>query len=118
MNTIFSGRLKYLLKERNKTQDDMAALMGVRRSTYGEYECGKIAPPMDRMKILADFFGVSVDYLMGNTNVKTHAERSETESLELADQLESLLVRLSDDQSALTFGGELLDEESRNLSGM
>lgn len=35
MNETFSVLLKFLRKEKNKTQDDVATFLGVRRSTYG-----------------------------------------------------------------------------------
>ena len=69
----FNLRLKMLRKGKKKTQQNLADLLKVRRSTYGEYERGKILPPMDKMKVLADYFGVTVDYLIIG-NEKEEAE--------------------------------------------
>lgn len=112
---LFSQRLKILRKEKGKTQQNIADLLEVRRSTYGEYERGKIVPPMDKMKVLADYFGVSVDYLFGNTNFETHKERNEADPLDISKQMKIMLEYLQDNQSALTYEGELLDDESREL---
>lgn len=112
---LFSTRLKTLRKERDRTQEEMAKLLNIRRSTYGEYERGKIVPPMDKMKVLADYFGVSVDYLFGNTNFETHKERNEANPMDISKQMKIMLEYLQDNQAALTYDGELLDKESREL---
>lgn len=71
---MFATRLKVFRKDKGKTQADMAIWLGVLRSTYGEYEREIITPQMDKIKTLDDYFGVSVDYLMRNTNIKTRME--------------------------------------------
>ena len=115
MNTIFSARLRSHRKELKKTQEQMAQLLNVRRSTYGEYERGKIMPPVDKIKILADYFGISVDYLMGNTNIKSHRERSEYDAYDVSEHMNIILDYLQDHESLLTFDGESLDHDSRQL---
>ena len=112
---IFSIRLKTLRKEREKTQEDMSKLLHIQRSTYGEYERGKIMPPVSKIKVLADYFGVSVDYLMGNTNIETHKERNEAAPLDISRQMKIMLEYLQDNQSALTLDGNALDDESREV---
>lgn len=65
---IFKERLKELRKEKNITQKALAELCGVDQSTYAPYETGGNVPPVERIKILANFFGVTVDYLMGESD--------------------------------------------------
>ncbi|MCQ2308076.1 MAG: helix-turn-helix domain-containing protein [Bacteroidales bacterium] len=93
----------------------MAAILNVRRSTYGEYERGKILPPMDKMKILADYFCVSVDYLYGNTNVKSHEERQEQDAMDVARNLQIILEQLENEQTSIVFDGDDLSKDSRDL---
>ena len=112
---MFATRLKSLRKDKSKTQADMANMLDVRRSTYGEYERGIIPPPMDKLKTLADYFGVSVDYLMGHTNFKTHEERQEKDAMDVSKNLKIILEYLEDNQSALTFDGETLGKDSREI---
>ena len=75
---MFAERLKYLrtgYKGRKLTQEEeMSKILKIRRSTYGEYERGKITSPMDKINFLSNYFGVSVDYLLGNTNLITPDE--------------------------------------------
>ena len=115
MNSLFSERLKNHRKASKKTQEQMAQLLNVRRSTYGEYERGKIIPPIDKLKILADYFEISVDYLMGNTNIKTHRERGENDAYDVSEGMNVILDYLQDNASLLTFDGETLDGDSRQL---
>lgn len=112
---MFANRLKALRKERERRQEDMAKLLNIQRSTYGEYERGKIMPPIDKIKTLADYFGVSVDWLMGNTNFKTHSERNESDPLDISKQMKIMLEYLDNNQSVLTLDGNILDDESRDV---
>lgn len=109
----FSIKIKALRKENKKTQQNMADLLKVRRSTYGEYERGKILPPMDKMKILADHFGVSVDYLIGGADELESG--TEITSIDVSGQLQAALNYLKEKPNELMFDGELLDNESRQL---
>lgn len=103
-----SIKIKALRKEKKQTQQDIANLLNVRRSTYGEYERGKILPPMDKLKVLADHFGVTIDYLIGNE------EPTEETEIDVSDNLESALDYLKNDND-LFFNGKPLDDESREL---
>ena len=66
---MFADRLKALRKDRKMTQVDLAALLGLERSSIAKYEAG-FAMPSDDVKIkLADLFGVTIDYLIGHDTV-------------------------------------------------
>jgi transcriptional regulator with XRE-family HTH domain len=53
------------------TQAQVAAYLSVRQNTYSQYEIGRLNYPVEVLMKLADLYGVSVDYLLGRTNVKT-----------------------------------------------
>ena len=61
--------LKELRKQRGLLQRDVASFLGVDRTTYLKYENGTNEPDIEIIKKLSSFFGVSVDYLLGNSNV-------------------------------------------------
>lgn len=65
MNDTFRKRLKRLRLEAGKTQDDMAKLINVKRTTYGEYERGNIIPPVEKIEQIAEALGVEPHYLIG-----------------------------------------------------
>lgn len=73
---IFGERLKLLRNERNLTQEDIAEILNVGRPTIAGYETKGKEPNYDTLKKLADFFNVSIDYLLGRTDEKQNTEKS------------------------------------------
>jgi len=65
---LFSGRLKTLRKSSNKKQTEMSELLGVTPRHYQDIEYGKIDLPTSKLIALADYFNVSLDYLVGRTD--------------------------------------------------
>ena len=63
--TSFGNRLRELRKEKGKLQKDIAALLGVTERHYREYEAGRVDAPLSNVMLLADYFNVSIDYLVG-----------------------------------------------------
>ena len=53
------------------TQQQMAQLLFINRRTYGSYETGERTVPPETLIRLARIHGVSVDYLLGLTAIKT-----------------------------------------------
>ena len=53
------------------SQTEIAKLLNIRQNTYSQYEIGVLRYPVDVLMKLADFYGVSVDYLLGRTDIKT-----------------------------------------------
>ncbi len=64
----FSERVKELRRKRGMTQAALAEIIDVRQDSICIYEKGKNYPEVRRLLILADYFGVSLDYLMGRTD--------------------------------------------------
>ena len=58
-------RLRELRDLRGLTQSDVSTQIGIAQNTYSQYETGKREPDMATLVKLADFFGVSTDYLLG-----------------------------------------------------
>lgn len=59
------NNLKKLREENKKTQKEISDLLKMNQSNYGKYELGTIEPNIETLKTLADFYGVSLDYLVG-----------------------------------------------------
>lgn len=63
---MFGDRLKDLRRQKGITQEQLAAAIGVERSSIGHYEGKSANTPSDDVKIkIAKFFNVSLDYLFG-----------------------------------------------------
>lgn len=61
-------KLKQLREERNISQSQLGEIIGAARSTICQYEAGKREPDLETLIKLADYFQVSVDYLIGHDN--------------------------------------------------
>lgn len=71
----FSNRLISLRKERGLTQEDLAQLIHKKRSTVSGYETEGKEPDLDTVCWLANYFGVSTDYLLGYSDERNHVEQ-------------------------------------------
>lgn len=60
------NRFNELLKEHNVTAYQVGKATGISTSTLSEWKNGKYTPKMDKVQKIADYFNVSVDYLLGN----------------------------------------------------
>lgn len=64
----FGERLKMLRTEAGEKQKDMAVILGCTLRHYQDTEAGKVNIPSKKLEILADYYGVSMDFLMGRTD--------------------------------------------------
>ena len=60
-------KLKELRKQNCKTQDDLAKALNVSHGTYNNYEQEKFEPNIDTLVRIADYYNVSLDYLVGRS---------------------------------------------------
>lgn len=58
-------RLKDLREDADKSQEEIAKIIGTSQSYYAQYETGKRVIPFERMIALARYYNVSLDYLAG-----------------------------------------------------
>ncbi len=65
MNIIFAERLRELMKERNLNQVKLAEKSGVKQNTISAWLLKKKEPSIRSLWLLADFFDVDIDYLVG-----------------------------------------------------
>ncbi len=66
--------LRKLRESKKLTQADVASALQIGRSTYTKYESGKSKPVSEMLIKIADYFGVSVDYLLGRSNTQKFYE--------------------------------------------
>jgi len=100
----FGDILSNLRNEAKITQKDLANILGVSRGTIGMYEIGQRDPDTETLKKIAKFFNVSVDYLLGNTDIKN----SDTSKNKIAESL-------NDDPELSQFWDSLKDREDLKL---
>ena len=61
-------RLKTLRKSSKSTQKTIAAAVGISEVSYQRFEYGTVRPSLDTLIALADYFDVSLDYLVGRSD--------------------------------------------------
>lgn len=110
-----SERLRQLRAERRLEQVELAQAVGISKSTIQKYEYGEFIPKLDKQMLLAKFFGVSAEYLRGETDdrgdgFEIHAHRDPsskgmplTDALDIVDKLDRL-IKMRD-------AGDITDEE-------
>ena len=64
-------RIRDLREDRDLKQEDLAKVLNCTQACYSNYENGRRNIPTEILGKLADFYGVSVDYLLGRTGTKT-----------------------------------------------
>lgn len=62
---MFNEKLRQLRKERKITQKELSNILGIAQTTYAGYETGRYEPDFKILVVIADFFKVSTDYLLG-----------------------------------------------------
>ena len=107
---IFNNTLlKECRKNKGLTQYDASKIIGVARTTYADYENGKIQPPIDKIRKICDWLDMPLDKLM-NIEYADYSEldhkpkivnalddiASEIKSLNLENQEKSLIINLLD----------------------
>ena len=61
-------RLKELRLAKSMTSKAMADMLGMVQRNYQRYETGEVDPPLSKAIALADYFNVSLDYLVGRSD--------------------------------------------------
>ena len=93
---MFKIRLKELRESKGMTQRDFAAEFGVSKGTVGMWESGAREPrTIDEINRIADYFGVSTDYLLGRTEEKEKPTPEEGDGPALNTRLVERLIQLS-----------------------
>lgn len=65
---MYLKRLKDIREDKDLLQKQVAAILNITRQQYGLYESGERNIPIDKLIILAEFYGTSTDYLLGITD--------------------------------------------------
>lgn len=65
---IMRNNLKLLRKQRGLTQLQLQLATGIEQSLISKFESGQRIPPTDTLLVLADFYGVSIDYILMRTD--------------------------------------------------
>ena len=107
-----------LLKNNNVTAYKVTKETGVTQSTLSDWKRGRSTPKSDNMKKIADYFGVTVDYLMTG---KKELEKNDIvlttkDNRDIARDLDNIMDKIeSGEDGPLYYNDEPIDEESLHL---
>lgn len=117
------GRIKDLCYEK-----DMSVAALEKQLSFGNgsvYRWDKNSPTIEKVAKVADYFNVSIDYLLGKTENRGHytdptntlhdPRLSKKDQKDIAKKLEELENDLADYDATLMLSGEIMDEETREL---
>ncbi len=98
MKTAFSKILCDLREEKNLCQKEVAFNLGVKVSTYSNWENGVCIPSVDKLCKIADLFDVSLDYLIGRSQIRKMVSNSENKKRQqmLQRHMKNIIVEIEE----------------------
>lgn len=70
-DNMYFQKIRDLREDSDRKQVELATYLSVDQSTYSDYESGKINVPIEQLIKIADFYDVSLDYLVGREGRET-----------------------------------------------
>lgn len=90
------NRIRALREDRDLRQIDVSQATGIDQKTLSNYGTGRTRPDSEALILLADFFHVSIDYLVGRTVASITTDKEIVSAIEgVQRQLESIKLYLS-----------------------
>lgn len=105
----FGERLKELRIEKGLTQNELGKIFNMQRERLSQYETNKRQVD-DKTKILfAEYFKVSIDYMLGRTNIKNYELNIDSEILELLNCYKNIQILRDVNKLTDTIKQEVID---------
>ena len=102
-----------LLEERGVTAYKVSKATGIAGSTFSDWKSGRCTPKQDKLQKIADYFGVSVDFLITGKEETAVAQETHVDLKAEFNRIKKLLE--SGENAPLYFDGQPADQESINL---
>ena len=113
----FEENLKSLRERNNLSQIELSKKIGLSNVTLSQYEKGVRKPDIQTLTLIAQFFNVSTDYLLGNeTPPKFKPQLTDKDKKDIAKQVEDMLDGLdADNPISFQLDGNEIDDDTREL---
>ena len=113
----FEENLKSLRERNNLSQIELSKRIGLSNVTLSQYEKGVRKPDIQTLTLIAQFFNVSTDYLLGNeTTPKFKPQLTDKDKKDIAKQVEDMLDGLdADNPISFQLDGNEIDDDTREL---
>ena len=112
-----------LMEEKGVTAYRVAKDTGITQATLSRWKTGKVSPSIETLQVLAEYFGVTIDYLMGNTHAdeQTPPETQKAPTLnkkderDIAKTLEQLRETLENEEGLMFYGDPMSNEAKESI---
>ena len=110
-------KIRQLRKDNKITQTELGKILNVEKSTISMYENNNTQPPSQTLALIAKYFNVTTDYLLGNeTPAKFKPQLSEKDKKDIAKQVKDMLDGLDADKPiSFQLDGNEIDDDTREL---
>jgi len=110
-------KIRQLRKDNKITQTELGKILNVEKSTISMYENNNTQPPSQTLALIAKYFNVTTDYLLGNeTPAKFKPQLSEKDKKDIAKQVKDMLDGLdADNPISFQLDGNEIDDDTREL---
>lgn len=117
---MFDKRLKKLRTDKELSQKALSDILGISPSTVAMYEQGRRTPDNEMLKKIANFFNVSVDFLLGNSNSNVPPIDTWEPTLNKKDEKDiekrfDKIINGLENEEGLMLNGEVLDDITKQL---
>lgn len=106
----FADTLKSIRKEKNVTQEELAKVLNMKRTSISGYETGRKEPDFKTLSEIADYFNVSTDYLLGRSAVRYSMEEL-NDSLQKDNELASFVHELVSNYDVKAISKKLMKQK-------
>ena len=107
---IFSKNLRYYIEKSGKTQKHLAQIVGVAQSTFNDWATAKKYPRIDKIEILANYFGIKKSDLI--------EEKLTEEKEKDNDLLSDIIVRMRTDKDFMSAVVSIYKLDASKLKGV
>jgi transcriptional regulator with XRE-family HTH domain len=96
---VFSRNLRRYIDQSGKTQKEIAKALGVGQSTFCDWVKGRIYPRMDKVQLLAEYFGIKMSDLVENENIRTETVSDKEQQIldlfhKVPDEKKDFLIKM------------------------
>ncbi len=111
---VFSKNLKYFMEQKGISQMDLVNDLQLSQSTVSNWCTGLKLPRMNKIQMLADYFGIEKSDLL-ERKTSSDSQLSSKDEKDIEKALQDTLNQLESEQNGLMFSGQALDDETREL---
>lgn len=112
VNNVFAKRLRMLREEKRMTQKDISNIVGTTDNAIGNYERGTRMPDAEMLNRLSNIFDVSIDYLLGKTDIRNQYNNQDHSKKESPPKPKPLEDYIKEAETLMLFG-DVVDENDK-----